>query len=283
MLKGVTQATLARQIDVSETTVSNWMQSRNLPDRESLHGLKTYFGWSAEKLAAIVEDWYENGHGTKVYRIAGHDFVAEKFGRDYIKFLKHLIEMDLDTIGGLSLEHEGTPEQWAPIFESSPETWRLLTLIDEVVGYWHFMCLADPYFSKIKNGEMIDAGLRAEMMNFPVIPRHYKAYFVVITLRASEQNSRAFAVLLKSLERVMLDFAMDSIFFSEICATAFSFKGKRLCQDIGMTFLMRHPRASESEIADIFFMTGAEIAAGYLGRNKSLARAYTSEFGRVAS
>ena len=280
VLKGITQASLARQLNVSETTVSNWMQSRNRPDRESLYGLKSYFRWSEEKLGAIVEDWYENGYGMKSYRVAGHDFVVERFNRDYVEFQKYLIEMDLDTIGGLSPEYEGTPEQWAPIFESSPDTWRLLILGEEIVGYWHFMCLKDPYFSSLKNGTMIDAELRADMLDFPVTLGHYKAYFNIITLRASEQNSRAFSVLLKSLEDVILGFARDSIFFSDICATAFSFKGKRLCEHIGMSFVKRHPRAPENEVADIFFMTGAEVSEGYLGRNKSLAKAYVSEFGR---
>ena len=64
-LKGIKQTALAEALNVSENTVTHWVQSRRLPDRESLYELKEYFNWSDAKLEMIVEDWHANGHGEK--------------------------------------------------------------------------------------------------------------------------------------------------------------------------------------------------------------------------
>ena len=85
--------------------------------------------------------------------------------------------------------------------------------------------------------------------------------------------------MFKSIQSTIHEFAASDIFLSEIAATAFSHKGKRLCRDMGMKFLHRHPRALRSEIADVYHMTGLEMVEGYVGRNKGIANAYKREFG----
>lgn len=280
-LKGVNQASLAEAIDVSVNTVSNWTQSKNLPDRESLYSLKKYFSWPDEKLSAIIEDWYENGHGKKSYRIAGHDFVAEKYGKDYHKFLSYLIDLDMDTVGGLFGEHEGSSDQWAPIFETCTSTWKLLICGGEIVGYWHFICLQPKYFEMVLSGKIVDGEIQTDMIDYPVIPKHYLAYFTIITTRSADQGALAFNKLFKSLQSTIEEFAENGIFLSDVGATAFTHRGVRLCRDMGMKFLHRHPRASHNGIADIYRMSAMEMVKGYFGRNKRISKAYVSEFGKV--
>jgi hypothetical protein len=82
-----------------------------------------------------------------------------------VDFLKHLIKLDVDEVPTIDaaprhpwhrlrqgihrcLERlglrskdpgdEGTPEQWAVIFEHHPQTWRMvLDKNDDIVAYWH--------------------------------------------------------------------------------------------------------------------------------------------------
>lgn len=68
-------------------------------------------------------------------RIQGVDYVDAFHGGDYVSFLKEIIAFDERLIEGIAREHEGTPEQWAPIFEFSPYTWRLLVEDGRIRGY----------------------------------------------------------------------------------------------------------------------------------------------------
>lgn len=279
-LKGIKQTALAEALNVSENTVTHWVQSRRLPDRESLYELKEYFNWSDAKLEMIVEDWHANGHGEKKYRMAGHEYVAERYNRNYFKFLSDIIALDKDTIGGLSDEYEGSPEQWAPIFETCTTTWRILLGYPEqnIAGYWHFISLKDKYFCQLLDGELVDSEITTKMLDFPVVPKHYNAYITMITTRHSDQGPRAFRIMIDSLIKTLVEFAENGVFLSRVGATAFSPKGKKLCGDMGMKFIRRHPRAPQNQVADVYVASGIEMMRGYIGKNRRLVSAYKREF-----
>ncbi|MEO0490426.1 MAG: hypothetical protein AAFZ49_12835 [Cyanobacteria bacterium J06659_2] len=269
---GISQGNLAENIGVSGNTVTSWVKDRHLPDKESLDELRRFFNWPEGKVAELLEDWFENGHGEKNYRIAGHEFVASKYGCDYEAFLADIIELDEATIAGISFEHEGTAEQWAPIFFHSPYTWRLIVRGDEIVGYWQFMCVKDDFYNDILRGSIVDSEILVEMLDFPVVEGRYKAYLPVIAVRAQDRGATTLGLLLSALNKTLEDFAKNDILIEDFCATAFSFEGRRLCELIGMKYMHRHPRAPAGSLADIFRITGKNVAGSYWGKKSRIIR-----------
>lgn len=279
-IKGINQTRLARDLNVSNNTVSRWVKDVHLPDKESLWSVASYFGWDEPKLSGLIEDWYENGHGGKNYRIAGHEFVSSKYGGNYEAFLTDIIALDEAVIAGISQEHEGTPSQWAPIFFHSPYTWRLIISGDEIVGYWQFVCLKDEYYAGVLEGSIVDSEITIDMIDFPVVEGSYKGYIPVIAVRAQDRGATTLSLLTETLGKTLADFAKNEILFEDFCATAFSFEGRRLCEIIGMKYQKRHPRAADGELADIFQIQGAEIARSFFGKKYPvIRRMYQTKFG----
>ncbi|MDU9006948.1 helix-turn-helix transcriptional regulator [Sedimentitalea todarodis] len=278
VLQGISQNHLAGLLDVSSNTVSAWAKDKHLPDKESLPQLVKVFKWSDDKLALLIEDWFENDHGERNYRVSGDEFITARYDGDYERFLADLIALDESTISGISREHEGTPRQWEPIFRQSPYTWRLLTAENEIAGYWQFICLKDAYFQRVLDGSLVDSEISIDMLDFPVVEGAYRGYFIAIATRLQDRSPNSLAILKSSIEKAIVDFARNGVLFSQFCATAFSFEGKRMCELMGMTYQMRHPRASDSEIADIFLIEGRHVAQSYWGRNSIIRQAYQAHF-----
>jgi len=274
VIKGVSQNKFADAVGVSANTVTSWVKDKHFPDKESLLEIQQFLDWSEEKITILLEDWFHNEHGEKNYRIAGSEFVNSKYNGDYEAFVSDVIELDETTIVGISREHEGTPQQWAPIFQSSPYTWRLLILGDEIVGYWQFVCLKDDYYRRILEGSLTDSEILIEMIDFPVVEGKYRGYFVSLTTRVQDRGPKTLSLLNCSLEKILSDFARNGIIFSEFCATAFSFEGRRMCELMGMKYQQRHPRANGAQLADIFRIKSDEISKSYWARNSFILKAY---------
>jgi len=47
---------------------------------------------------------------------------------------------------------EGTNSQCVAIFKAQPERWRLLTLNDTILSYWHFCALPPEMMAEAKMG-----------------------------------------------------------------------------------------------------------------------------------
>lgn len=270
--KGMSQSGLAENIGVSNNTVTSWVKDRHLPDKESLTELKRFFDWREGKIVELLEDWFENSHGEKNYRIAGHEFVASKYNGDYEAFLTDLIALDEATIAGICSEHEGTPQQWAPIFFHSPYTWRIIVNGDEIVGYWQFVCVKDTFYKAILEGSIVDSEISVEMLDFPVVEGRYKAYMPIIAVRSQDRGATTLNLLLSALSKTLTDLAKNDILIEDCCATNFSFEGKRLCELIGMEHVHRHPRAPSEGLADVFRITGPSVANSFWGKKSPVIR-----------
>jgi hypothetical protein len=75
--------------------------------------------------------------------------------------LDKLIALDYELIEALTVEHEGTTAQWAPVFIERPDTWRLIIdSAETIVGYWHFVPLFTDDIEKAKKAKCVIARLR---------------------------------------------------------------------------------------------------------------------------
>lgn len=165
-----------------------------------------------------------------------------------VKFLKKLIELDLATMEAdpngtpIDSHHEGTPDQWAPVFTCNPNTWSLVVNgKQEVLGYWHFVALNDSDFQLAKEGQLHDSSITSDSIE-PIdtdgvpIPGIYNLYFVFIGTKDSFMGYGKWRLaLLNDFQEELAALADQGVFFREICANAVTKKSETLCRAKGLT------------------------------------------------
>ena len=272
-VRGITQATLAAELEVQENTVSRWVSDLCLPDKESSAALKIYMSWDDSKFLRLVEDWFENNDLKTTYRIAGPAFVREAYDDDYKTFLRDLIKIDYETVEGLDQLTEGTEEQWAPIFKQFPQTWRLITFKNEIVGYWHCPLLKEPYFEKVRSGNLQDFELHPSMLDIPLMPGNYLGHFTIFTITPDHHNTKAYDCLRRSLTKMIEELAENDRYFSAISAHAYTNMGKKLCEVLGMKEDGEINSPSGDKIQK-YLLRGKDFNQSSLGRRSSVGRKY---------
>lgn len=151
------------------------------------------------------------------------------------QLLEKLIAMDYSMFQELTPEHEGDPEQWAPVFLDHPDTWRLLiTPNNEIVGYWHFVPLFENDFQRAIKGELRDSEITTDKVRVFELPGQYPIYFVTFGLLPRFRRGKGYRLLLDSLFDVLLQLAKEGIFINQICANAFTASGDSICKTFAM-------------------------------------------------
>jgi hypothetical protein len=157
------------------------------------------------------------------------------------KLLKEFIDLDYSTLGQVLAVDEGTVEQWAPIFEKRPHTWRLL--YDEpqtIAGYWHFAPLIPDDFAKAVQGQLRDGDIKSGRIP-DAIAGVYDVYFVQICLRpVYRMNLKILVQLFRSVFDALTELARSEVFVREVCANGYSEDGQSVCRSFGMTEVGPH-------------------------------------------
>lgn len=161
------------------------------------------------------------------------------------KLLNLLIPLDNELMKNLPEEHEGTVDQWAPVFEQHPDSWALLTKgRKSVVGYWSFSVLNEKTFRRAFDGELLDSEITVEKLLDFDRPGIYSMYFVFLGIHPS--HSWRATRLTNAFFATLTDLAERGIFFREICANAVTTEGAAYCEKFGMT--KHRPHANKGMI-----------------------------------
>ena len=198
------------------------------------------------------------------YWVGSHDDIV-RWRWDWVDFLKHLIKLDVDEVPTIDaaprhpwhrmrqgihrcLERlglrskdpgdEGTPEQWAVIFEHHPQTWRMvLDKNDDVIAYWHVAPLkAEDY------GRLIAGRFKAGMVTFDRLTLfenkggHYNLFFVITVVNNAHRNAALYRQLFFSFFDVLekLAAAEPPVFITEVAADVWTPEGIKLAEAFGM-------------------------------------------------
>lgn len=281
--RGLSQEQVAEALGVDRDTVSRWERGRNRPTGAVLiKALMTLYDITQSEL----DDWFAEWSIGRLresdkYFIRGYDFLASS-GMDYEALLEKIVELDISLIPNLTLVDEGTVDQWVPIFQANPNSWRLLTHAEKIVGYWHYVCLKDKYFDEVRRGALKDSLIDVSMVDVPDFfdpKKNYKMYVVMMGVDSAHQFYGSGGKLVNSFVREIEKAAMNGTFFSDFVAVAYSPQGVRLCENFGLdrSGSIRQPRCSS--IPEIFHGTGSNIAtSGHASRYGALARAYKARF-----
>jgi len=133
---------------------------------------------------------------------------------------------------------EGTPEQWALIFERHPQTWRLiLDREDDIVAYWHVAPLKTEHYSKLIAGRF-KAGMVTydKLTMFEKKAGTYDLFFVIMVVDEHHRNTALYRQLYFSFFEVLdrLAAADEPIFVREVAADVWTSEGMKLAEGFNM-------------------------------------------------
>lgn len=271
--KGITQADAAERMGMSERHLRR-LESGDVkkPGLHHLVALKRELDFTESEIKRFLS--------RSDYKICGPEFVESKLSGCYKTLARRVLEIDFSTIDNLTEEFSGTVEDRAPIFEKSPDSWRLLIHEGEIVGYWQLYCLQSEYFEKMRAGEMKDGEIVSHMIEPLAFRGHYQAYFnIIATKEGRHRGAEPVVLLLESVMECLWTLAQTGIFFSDVCADAFTDDGRRVCDLIGMAPETDNQNAPDGVEATIYSIRGADIKNGMLSRKKELVIEYEKEFG----
>lgn len=280
---GITQEEMAATLGVDKTTLWRWESGQTRPkSKDVLERLKRAYGASQEELNA----WFagvaiEQDDGERAYVMRGYDFLVERH-IDLHDLLDRLIEIDTQILPHLRSPEVGTPEQWLPVFQESPSTWRILTCGSEIVGYSHYLCLTREAFDLAVDGRLRDGEIEPSMVEFPLpldSSQTYRMYVVMLGVTPPHERPSADMTLLRDFVRQIQAAADAGVFFSEVCTVAFSSKSAFLCRQIGMRSVNDYRYRREEEFGEVFYLEGAQIPdVRLVANNRRLADMYRRRF-----
>jgi TIR domain-containing protein len=190
------------------------------------------------------------------------------------KLLQEFIALDYATLDNLVPTHEGSPEQWAPVFMNHPATWKmLLSAPKEIQGYWHFAPLFSEDYARAKAGQLLDSEITADRVRLFELPGTYEVYFVQICMHPRFRNPTHVRQLFRSLVTVLDDLSEQGIYIKELCANAYTDVGKSICRSFNLERLGEH-----CEHGTIFAAPIADILnSPFAKTNSRLIKAYEDE------
>lgn len=202
--------------------------------------LLVIFGAVIGKLTEwLIENIKRRKENLAVASIAHYEDILQ-WGWDGCILLDKLIDLDRQVIGeALTIEREGTVNQWAPIFIDHPNNWILLIKgPKKIIGYWHFVTLKDEDFLRAKKGELLDGQITNDMVVPIDVPGIYNLYFIMIGVLPEYKFGGA-KLIEEFFNRIEM-LANRGVYFREMCANAFTKNGKRLCEGFGMSIVGEH-------------------------------------------
>ena len=172
--------------------------------------------------------------------VEGERWVFER-GWGYDDLLHRLIDLDYLTLAGvqLSAEDEGTVEQWAPVFQKSPETWALVVYKKKlIVGYWSYFSVSPALADRIAAGLLKDSEIVEKETRSIFEPGPHTIYFAMIARHPdmTVAGDRATKMLLKSMIR-SLQFYFERVDIGAVYAVCFTPESEKMCRNFKLQFV----------------------------------------------
>ena len=160
-------------------------------------------------------------------------------------FVEHLAALDRVVREIVALDHRvyedaihghiGAPEQWLPIFQRHPDTWRALA--DEgghVVAYWQIASFEPATFRRAQQGLLHPADLTCADYEALTRPGRRNLYFASVCIAPEWRTVATYQTLLDSFFGVVETLADKGVRFDEIAAVAHSDDGRQICVTLGL-------------------------------------------------
>lgn len=230
MSRGLGREELARLVRCDVRSIRRW-EGGGLPQARYIPALREALDLSIEQVDALL--LAEIGGEVPLYRIEDFGY-ARRLGLGFHTLLERLIELDRRLVGSdAALGVDGTA-QWVPIFEALPDSWRLLTVDDAIVGNWHFVPLDPKVYARCRTGDVTDADLRLDHLRSLDLPGVHDMYVAALLLEPAHQDGRTLRLLLDAFCHRLSVLAGREVYFDRVCASAWTAASTVLCRRLGM-------------------------------------------------
>ncbi|MGY6409628.1 MAG: helix-turn-helix domain-containing protein [Alkalilacustris sp.] len=150
IVRGMERQDLAAEVGCDVRTVRRW-ESGCRPLTRYMPALRAALDIPIEEMDQIMLAMLQQKDGQ--LRIEGPKFLEAR-GLSCWWLAETLLAMDRRLIGDHPTLGVHEPDQWAEVFESLPDSWRLLTHRGEIVGNWQFVPLAQGLHDEIRDGRL---------------------------------------------------------------------------------------------------------------------------------
>lgn len=261
--RGWTQPELSERLCVDVTTIARYERGLARPKRaEVLAALKTHLGFSQTDLDRLFLDWLQatsRGGREAVVRDAR---ILMDFDLDEYELIERLNDIDLRAIPEMTESELGQVDYWARLFHASPTTWRVLSLGDVIVGYWHFIVLQPDTARRLRDGRFVETNLALEDIRLPkaiLPPARVDIYVSGFSIDLPFQTPAMTHLLLGSLIAAIGDLETAGVTVQRVYADALTPASMQLALAMGfapvhggarLLVLDRHPPDVPSRIVN---------------------------------
>lgn len=281
---GYTQDDICEILEIEKSTLSRWENGLAKPTgRDMVEKIKKFYSISSEEMQILFLDWNSSRgeSGTKAdYQILGYQSL-DLLDLSEEQLIERLIQLDYSTMSGVNFDQVGSVDQWTRVMKASPFTWRVLVFGQEVVGYWFYVCLNDSTFERAKKGDLKESQIDLENIVIPYNldkQKLYKMYILALTIDRKHQDPINGGKFILSFINDMRRLAEGGIFFSEVCTVAHTREGSNICKHFNMQEIARQKVAPNGQIAEVFHITGRDIARQNMNVDQKLSRIYQQRF-----
>jgi transcriptional regulator with XRE-family HTH domain len=281
---GYTQDDICEILEIEKSTLSRWENGLAKPTgRDTIEKIKKLYSISAEEMQVLFIDWNASESEPDLksdYQILGYQSLG-LLGLSEEELIEKLIPLDLTTTSWMEFEQEGSVEQWTKIIKASPFTWKVLVFGQEIVGYWFYVCVNDKTFEKAKKGEIKEAEIDVVDIEVPYYldkDKLYKMYILAFVIERRHQDPIIGGRFVQSFFDDVRRFAEGGIFFSDACTVAHTLEDLTICKLLNFRAVGRLLEAPDGQIADIFHITGEDLANQTIKVDPKLSRLYQRRF-----
>lgn len=147
--------------------------------------------------------------------------------------LSEMLALDVRSIPIQNTRHEGTPEGWLPVMEALPDTWRILTRAQSVVGNWHVVPLTPSATERLRKGMLVDSEITLADVETLDLPGCVNIVISAFVLDQAERTPEAFRLLFESMLDFFTQLAERGVFLDRVLAATWTPTSQLLCRRLG--------------------------------------------------
>ena len=256
VVRGMERQDLAAAVGCDVRTVRRW-ENGSRPLTRHMPALRQALEIPIEEMDRIMLALLRDRDGR--LRIEGPEFLEAR-GLSHGWLAETLLAMDRRLIDDHPTLGVHDPEQWAPVFEALPDSWRLLTHRGKIVGNWHFVPLAPGVHDEMRAGRLHDSEIHLDHLASLDLPGTFDINVTALILEPASRQGKGLVMLLRSLCDQLCQLAGRGIHIRRIGAIAWTPQSVLLCRRLGM-----RPVSNMRNGAGIFFEAGIETLSDPLG------------------
>lgn len=226
IVRGLEQADLGNAIGCDVRSVARW-ENGDLPSARHMIGLRRALDITVEEMDELVLDHVTNGDTN--LRIEDKSALA-RHRWTYGDLVGRVLDLERKTIGVSDPRYCGNLDAVTDIFSANPDSWRVLTRGNAVVGVWNILPLGPLAYDDIRSGLRGDGEVSLRDIETLELPGTIDVVLSSMAIDESIRTPKAFALLMRSLLSVTCSLATRGVVLRSICVHAWNPKMVPLCR-----------------------------------------------------